>query len=130
VRAIAKLNLAFRTLEVVGQLVKNFPGSLIGTDKFELVKECYLLGLRTAEMLLHLLREHADSVVAHLVEVIRERHPKLKERSDLTDKIKEFLFIAVEGVCFATLKRISHAVGHSSWTRLTVRLGQHSIRTQ
>ncbi len=132
VHSIAKLNLAFRTLEVLGQLVKNFPGSLVGSDKFELVKECYLLGLRTTEMLLGFFRENANSVAAHLVEVIRERHPKLKERADLTDKAKEAVFILLESVCFGTLKRISHAVGHSSleetYTQVKAKLDTNAVK--
>jgi hypothetical protein len=32
-KMLAQMNLALRTLEVLGQLVKNFPGSLQGDDK-------------------------------------------------------------------------------------------------
>lgn len=113
VQLLAKLNLAFRTIEVLGQLVKNFPGSLVGTDKYELVKECYLLGLRTAEMILGLVRDNADSIAERFVEAIREAYPKLKEHTDLENRLKQSLFSLVEGACFGTIKRISHAVGHA-----------------
>jgi hypothetical protein len=114
VRMVAKLNMALRTLEVLGQLIKNFPGSLVGSDKFALVKECYLLGLRTVEMVLASLRDNAGDMVPSLVDKIKEHSPRLKDRDDIEVKVKHFLFWLVEGACFGMLKRISHAVGHSS----------------
>jgi hypothetical protein len=111
---MARLSMALRTLEVLGQLVKNFPGSLIGTVKHDLVKECYSLGLRTTESVLGALRENSEGIVAALVELVREKYPKMEDSDRLTDKVRLILYWLVEGACFSMVKRTSHSVGHSS----------------
>jgi hypothetical protein len=115
-KLIADLNLALRTLEVLGQIVKNFPGSLVGADKFALVKQCYELGLRTVSMLLDLFKSNSEGFIELVVDRVVENHPELKDRakrSELEKNLKGFLFWMVESSCFGLVKRISHAVGHS-----------------
>ena len=110
---ISQINLALRTLEVLGQIVKNFPGSLIGTHKFALVKECYELGLRTTSMLLGFFKDNADGIIEFLANHVQEKFPKIHKRDELENKIRSFLFWMIEGTCFGLVKRVSTAVGHS-----------------
>jgi len=110
---IAKLNLALRTLEVLGQLVKNFTGSLEGNDKLALVEECYSLGLRTVSKLFEVFQKDAESFVDLVVDRIIERHPKVEDRQDLKKKVRQFMFWLIEGASLGMVKRISQAVGHS-----------------
>lgn len=112
-KMLAKMNLALRTLEVLGQLVKNFTGSLEGGDKLALVEECYCLGLRTVSMLFDVFQKDAESFVDLVVDRILERHPKVQSREDLKKKVKQFMFWMIEGASFGMVKRISQAVGHS-----------------
>jgi hypothetical protein len=119
VQFISELNLALRTLEVLGQIVKNFPGSLVGTDKFALVKEAYEVGLRTISMMLDLFKGNSADFVELVVDRVMDNHPELKDkakRADLEKNLKSFLFWMIEISCFGVLKRISNAVGHSQLT--------------
>lgn len=112
-QVMTRLNMALRTLEVLGQLVKNFPGSLAGTVKFDLVKESYLLGLRTTEMFLGMIRNEPEGLVAAMVKVVREQYPQMEDMERLTAKIRSFVYWIIEGACYGMVKRISHTVGHS-----------------
>ena len=115
-KLLADLNLALRTLEVLGQVVKNFPGSLVGTDKLALVKQCYELGLRTISMVLDLFKSNSGGFLELVLDRVVESHPELKDqakRAELEKNLKNFLFWMVESCCFGLVKRISHAVGHS-----------------
>ena len=112
-KMLAKMNLALRTLEVLGQLVKNFTGSLEGQYKHALVKECYCLGLRTVSMLFDVFHKDAEAFVDLVVDRIIERHPKVQSRDELKKKVKQFMFWMIEGASFGMIKRISQAVGHS-----------------
>lgn len=112
-KMLAKMNLALRTLEVLGQLVKNFTGSLEGEEKLSLVKECYGLGLRTVAMLFDVFQKDADAFVELVVDRIIDRHPKVQSRAELKKKVKQFMFWMIEGASFSMVKRISQAVGHS-----------------
>lgn len=48
----SQINVASKTLQVMGQVVRNFPGELDGATKLRVTKEAYLLGLRTLAGLL------------------------------------------------------------------------------
>ncbi len=113
-KLVADLHLSLRTLEIVGQLVKNFPGSLIGEDKFALVKECYDLGLRTVSMLFNLFQENAEAFIDVVVDRLVERDGKsLESREGFKKRVRQLLFWMIERSCFGLIKRISLAVGHS-----------------
>jgi hypothetical protein len=43
-----QINVAFKTIQILGQILRNYYGSMKGDKKLELVKECYSLGLRVA----------------------------------------------------------------------------------
>ena len=44
---VIKTNTASKMLQIIGQIVKDSPGSLPGLVKQELITEAYMLGLRT-----------------------------------------------------------------------------------
>lgn len=110
---LSRMNLALRTLEVLGQLVKNFPGSLHGDDKLALVRECYALGLRTISMLFDLFQRDIEGFVDFVFDRLVDRHPEIKDVEDLRRKVRKFMFWMIENASFGMVKRISRAVGHS-----------------
>jgi hypothetical protein len=112
-RMIAELNTALRTLDLLGQLVKNYPGSLKGDDKFSLAKECYEVGLRTIAMFFDVFRTNAPAFVDLVLDRVIEKHPEIKDRDELKRNVGEFLFWLIEGSCFSLIKWTSLAVGHS-----------------
>jgi len=112
-KMLAEMNLSLRTLEVLGQLVKNFPGSLQGDDKFALVQECYSLGLSTITMLFGLFQRDTESFVDFVYDRMIEKHPGIRDRNDLKSKLRNFMFWMIENASFGMVKRISQAVGHS-----------------
>jgi hypothetical protein len=115
-KLIAELTLALRTLEVLGQIIKNFPGSLVGADKYALVKECYELGLRTVSMILDLFQNNSSGFIDFVIDRVAAKHPDIiqkNNRDDLERKLKSLLFWMIETCCFGIIKRISQSVGHS-----------------
>lgn len=112
-KMLAQMNQALRTLEVLGQLVKNFPGSLQGNDMLALVRECYALGLRTVSMLFDLFQHDVDGFVDFVYDRFVEKHPEIHDRDELKKKVRRFMFWMIESATFGMVKRIAQAVGHS-----------------
>ena len=115
-RLIAQINDALRTMDVMGQIVKNFSGSLPKEIKFQLIDECYRLGLRVAGMILSLWKDDPQKVVNEIVDIIFEgmkddQFVKEMTKQDLADHVKGFFFFIIETLNFGIMKRISHAVG-------------------
>jgi hypothetical protein len=110
--AIARITMTLRTLEVLGQVIKNFPGSLIGAEKEALVLECYSLGLRMVSMLFVSFKDQLDEFVEMVSGRILTAHPNIKDREEFRNRVKGFMFWLIEASCFGMVKRISLAVGH------------------
>jgi len=108
--------LSFRTLQILGQVIKNFPGSLEGDDKLRLVKNAYELGLRTTERLLGEIRGNSEKLIQEIVSQVREKHPELQAKIDVEQAVRRLLFWLVETICFGTLKNVSRSVAHPHLT--------------
>jgi hypothetical protein len=106
-----KLNIAFKMLHLLGQILKNFPGSLKGQLKLEIALECYHLGLRALRACFELSREHFDDIKAFIEAALRERLRLNPEESRLpsAERVMLGLFLAAT---FGVIKRVSYAVGH------------------
>jgi Calcineurin-like phosphoesterase len=128
---IIRVNKAFKTVEVLGQILKNYTGSLKGDKKLLLARECCCLGLRTMEFIIQLIDENLEPIISLFAGRLRERDPNLID-NDLVDEIKGFLFMLCSLWAFANIKRISHAIGsdqlEQTYAELDKELDATSIR--
>ena len=110
------------TVGVLGQIVKNFAGSLEGVDKNAIVKECYLLGLRTLKYVLELMEQSVSEFQAYMKEYLiaqQERGNAAKpehQRTYKTDtqlqmEVNVIAFIYVDRTIYSVIKIIARAVG-------------------
>lgn len=107
---VVKLNIAFKTLKILGQVLRNFPGSLDGALKLDITRECYLLGLRTIHALLRLAENNLDSMRQYIADIIAERTGLADE--ELAGKTELAIIWLTETATFGSIKRVSYAVGH------------------
>jgi hypothetical protein len=105
---LLRINVSFKTLDMLGQILRNFPGDLTAELKFELARESYLLSLRTMRMLFKILEDNAPEFRALLAEVIGEKR-KLEGR-DLEDAANRLFFLLSMAIGFVFVKRVSEAV--------------------
>jgi predicted MPP superfamily phosphohydrolase len=109
-RLSVKLDFAYHCLEVMGQMLRNFPGDIKADLKIEITREAYQLALRTIGAVLQVLRENSDlirSVLEQLVLIHRAKHdPEENEQ----EALKVFIRLA-EASIFGNIKRLSTAVG-------------------
>lgn len=105
-----KVNIAFKTLQILGQILRNFPGSLEGELKLKITRECYALGMRTLTALLTLAKTNLEGIRAWVSELIAER-TGLSDR-DLAGRADKAILWLTMNVGIGSIKRISYAVGH------------------
>jgi hypothetical protein len=108
-----KLHIAAKYLELLGQILRNFPGSLRAEAKLKIAKCTYLLGLRVLAAILDLLStgvEHYRDLIANaLKENLGEKErSSLKKLEDLADQL--FFLLARLSVA-GSIKRVSVSVG-------------------
>ncbi len=107
---LLKVNRALKSLQIMGQILRNFSGSLQGDMKAELAKECFSIGLRTLNMMYKALELNLEGNLSFLAERLCKKLEKVPEE-DRERVAKEFLFFITEMLCFVMMKRVSIAVG-------------------
>lgn len=106
-----RINVAFKTIQILGQLLKNFSGSIKGDNKLEVAEECYFLGLRALRALITVLEPHMEDIVELISKQLEKFEHDPKER---LKKARKFVSLLVEGVALSFIKKISGSIGSES----------------
>ena len=106
-----KMTIALKNIDLLGQILRNFPGSLRADLKLELAEECYLLGLRMLKALLAGTGESLEDFRTIYSQLIKERRG-IKDDLHLLQATDSILLWLSSGACYAVIKRVSYAVGH------------------
>ena len=125
---VIKINIAFKTLQILGQVLRNFPGSLEGPVKLDITRECYALGMRTLGALLHIAKENLDALRQYIGSIINERTGLSDgQLSDQTDRAITWLTGSRRLVAEAAII----AVGHPDYAAYGMVLaGSNSLATR
>lgn len=107
---VVKINIAFKTLSILRQVLRNFTGSLDGSLKLDITREYYALGMRTLSALLSIAEQNIDIMRQYIGQLIADRTGLSdKPLADQTDRAIIWLTIVA---AYGTVKRVSYAVGH------------------
>ena len=109
IEGIIRLNEAFKTLQIMGQVLRNFPGSLEGGTKLTIAKESYLLGLRILGFVFHMVESHLAEFRSIFRSVV-EQDDNIDER-DMDSTVDFAIYRIIEVIGFGMIKKISHCVG-------------------
>jgi hypothetical protein len=112
---IVKIAIGFKTLQTLGQVLRNFTGSIEGPLKFEITMECYSLGRRLLTAVLTIASFDIDAMRQYLGGLISERSG-ITDSKELAVKTDEAIVWLGVAAAFGSVKRISYAVGHSDLT--------------
>lgn len=106
-----RLVIGIRYLTLMGQILRNFPGSLKANTKLELARESYSLGLRVLGAVFALSERDAEVLTRDVARVLRERLAFAGTDRELTKRAESIVTEMLRNVTYGILKRISHAVG-------------------
>jgi hypothetical protein len=107
---ILRLNVALKTLQIMGQVLRNFPGALRREQKIKLLSESYNLGFRTMKMMFSIMDELGPHIREHLADFVRGQNDAIEDEA-LSKKVDQVLFLLVTIIAYGMVKRISQAVG-------------------
>ena len=106
---VSKLNLAFKTVEILGQILKNYYGSLKRNRKLELCEEAYFIGLRSLNLFFSVLGENTDHIVNEIKSYIEKK--KLVDKNKIEDASKSLLFGLFNIISYSFIRKISGCIG-------------------
>ncbi len=103
-----RINVAIKTIQILGQILKNHPGSIKGPVKMEIAEECYFLGLRALRTLFNVIEPHRDSLIEYISHQLERSEADPDKR---VKKAKKFVYMLIEGISISFIKKISGSVG-------------------
>jgi len=107
-----KIEFAFKSLHVIGQVVKNFPLDLKGDLKVALTKQSYELTLRTLRTYLSLIESNMAELLQLLDRALRGLQPFTKKSNEeIRDASQVAMIRLTEFAVFGMIKKLSLAVG-------------------
>jgi len=106
----SRINIAFKMIELIGQVLKNNWGSLNGITRMQLGEATYLTGLRSLNSLFIALSENNEYIVYSIQEFIKKEGV---EDGDQVEKIsKNILFRFLSDLSYNFTKKISGVIGY------------------
>lgn len=106
---VAKINLAFKTIEILGQILKNNYGKISNPVIFSLVEETYLMGLRTLNVFFSVIENNADFLVNQINGLISEKH--ITDKDKIEQASKRILFNICNQISYSFIKKVTDSVG-------------------
>lgn len=106
-----KLIIGIRHLTLMGQILRNFPGSLKADMKLELAFESYSLGLRLLGSIFSLTRKDADALTDEISQLLITKMAFAGSPQEARSKAERIIVEMLREVSFGLLKRISHSIG-------------------
>lgn len=125
---LLRLNTAMKTLQILGQVLRNFPGSLEGELKTRIASESYELGLRTLKAMLSIIESRLPELREIFSAMLRETKGVIEEK-EIEQRTDTLLFFLTTYFAYGVVKRISYSVGseHLKETYLQVEAERPSI---
>lgn len=109
---LAWLTMAFKTIDILGQIAKKHWGDMDGNLKTKLINSTYNLGLRFLGYYLQLLQNNQLEIVDHLTRVFNSKSFKdqFSLKKSIEEETKDYIFKLCFMASFGTIKRISNSV--------------------
>ncbi len=104
-----KLNLAFKTIEIIGQVLKNYYGSLKGAAKYDIAEEAYMVTLRSLKCFFEALEKNTENMINDVKAIIEKRGIVAKDK--IEEVARNIVFYLIEIITFAFIKKTGGAIG-------------------
>ena len=108
-----RLIIGIRYMTLMGQILRNFPGSLKADTKLELAFESYSLGLRILSAVFDLAQRDSEVMVKDIAELLRTKMAFSGTERELLTRAELILAEILREITYSLLKRVSHAIGLS-----------------
>jgi hypothetical protein len=113
--ALGRLNAALKTIQILGQVPKNFPADFERDDKDRIITVSCALGRRVLGSLLHSIEQHEALFLQDMIRLITRRTSSIPENK-LRERAASAIFALSELAATGMVVRISHALGSKDLT--------------
>lgn len=124
---VAQFTAAHRTIQTLGQILRDAPGSIGARTKQELAQAAYSLGLRLLGKWFLLARTHRDALLVDLTRALKEIHPEEVTQDDFEPQVRRWLYRLCVAAVAAEMRHISNSLGTEMLLPTFERLAQRHL---
>lgn len=120
---IYNLDNAFKTIEVMGQILKNYPGTIIASTKNELLEAAYGLGMRTLTYTSEILYGGIEKVFEEVRKKLQPRPTpiELGKMADVSRKLNNVMDNIFALLSYATIRKLAESLANRALDPLVTR---------
>lgn len=104
------MNAAFKTLQVLGQVLRNHAGEIEREEKSEIARSCVSLGLRVLGFLYEMSDAHGQEMISFRGAQIRVEKPNLSD-PEIAEELERYLPSFLSNITVGTLMKVANAIG-------------------
>ncbi|MCP4941491.1 MAG: hypothetical protein GY924_05860, partial [Planctomycetaceae bacterium] len=113
IEEVLNVNSALKMIQVLGQILRSYPGSLKGDMKVRLANACYQLGFRVAGFALHGIESNGEEILNQLTDNLAQIRPEMNA-GKRSENASAFLFALCDRFVFGVVRHISQSLGHEA----------------
>lgn len=103
---LIEMDKAQRISEVIGQVLKNYSGSILGETKRELLESAYNVSLRGGSKLIEIVKSEKNELVSFISEkIIEDGVIETTDQNEVEKASKRIVFRFVEMICFSVIQK-------------------------
>ena len=106
----SRINASFKTIQILGQVLRNFTGSLKGEPKRQLVEECYGLGLRVLGHIFEMVEDSLPGLATILLHRARSKSKALTVE-EIQNQVLRLFSGLLQMVTFSVFRHVSDSIG-------------------
>lgn len=112
---LIEMDKAQKISEVIGQILKNYSGSIMKDTKRELLESAYSVALRAGNNLIDIIKSEKDELVYFISEkIVEDGVVEPSNQKEVEDASKRILFKFVEMICFSIIQKTVKDTGSNS----------------
>jgi len=96
-REMASVISALKTIEVLGQILQNYPVAIEGTEKIEIINEMHKLGMRSIEAIIKTMGYLEKELIEYIIERAKNEKKNIL-REDVERETHRFINILISGM--------------------------------
>jgi hypothetical protein len=110
INGVLRISAAYKTIQILGQVLRNFTGSLKGEPKRQLVEECYGLGLRLLGNIFKMVEDGLPQLARALLRQARSK-PKTLTEEEIQNQVRRLFSGLLQIVTFSVFRHVSDSIG-------------------
>ena len=103
---MANVASAFKTMEVLGQILKNYPTKVDGNDKIIIIDEIHSLGMRSINVLINTIIDYKSELIDYVYYKTKKSNKEIKKEK-VIESIQRFCNAIVSGTARSMIHQIA-----------------------